>query len=86
MGFEKQKSLSQYLYFERQLTWPFRYHMEMHIGKATVKTWNVLSQGVLWVRITESENMDKINTQDRDLGLSKVGWDCSCYGGGRRRM
>jgi len=22
-------------------------------------------------------------TRDRDLGLSKVGWDCSCFGGGR---
>ena len=43
MGFQKQNSLSQYLHFERQLKWPIRYHMEMHIAKATVKTWNLLS-------------------------------------------
>jgi len=39
MGFEKHNSLSQYLHFERQLTWPIRYLIEMHNAKAIVKTW-----------------------------------------------
>ena len=63
MGFEKHSSLSQYQHFERQLTWPIRYLMEMHNVKATVKTWKVLSQRLLWVRITESENLDKMKLE-----------------------
>ena len=73
MGFEKQNSLSQYLHFERQLTWPIHYHMEMLIAKATVKTWNVLSQRLLWVRFTESENTDKIKLQTESWVYQK--WD-----------
>ena len=84
MGFVEHNSLSQYLHFERQLTWPIRYLMEMHNAKATVKTWNVLSQRLLWVRITESENTDKMKLETEIWVYQK--WDgiVRAMGGGGR--
>jgi hypothetical protein len=84
MGFEKQNNLSQYLRFERQLPGPIRYHMEMHTAKAKVKSWNVFNQRLLWVRITESENMDKIKLETEIWVYQK--WDGifrATAGGGR---